>query len=433
MPTNLKSIKEKAKESKIMAYENLYKNLDLMCEKIENESIRKMFRQCYINTLETTVKYDKTGNVFVITGDIEAMWLRDSSVQVSHYVRAAKEDEDAKKLVKSLLLRQFALIQLDPYANAFNEEANGRGHQDDTMKLDIVWERKYEIDSLIYPLWLLNRYYENTSDSEIFDGDFVKTLGVILDTLITEQNPMNSPYYFRRSDCPTTDTLCNDGKGPECVYTGLVRSAFRPSDDACTYPFLVPANMFIVATLKNLEENLNKAGVENSHKSKADKLIADIENAIEKYCIFETQFGKTYAYEVDGLGNQLMMDDANVPSLLSLPYLGYCAKDDEIYLNTRNFILSKNNPFWFDGKAAKGIGSPHTPEDYIWHIALAIEGLTTDDKQEIERIYSTLISTHADTFFMHEGFHKDNPEEFTRKWFAWANTLFAIFMMDKVI
>ncbi len=433
MPANLKSIKEKAKESNIMTYKNLYKNLDIMCGRIKDENIRKMFRQCYLSTLETTVKYDKAGNVFVITGDIEAMWLRDSSVQVSHYVRAAKDDEDAKNLVKGLLQRQFALIQLDPYANAFNEEANGRGHRDDTMKLDIVWERKYEIDSLIYPLWLVNRYYENTSDSEIFSGDFMKALGVILDTLITEQNPQNSPYYFRRDNCPPTDTLCNDGKGPDYAYTGLVRSAFRPSDDACTYPFLVPANMFIVATLKNLEENLNKAGVQNPHKSKADKLIADIENAIEKYCIVETEFGRTYAYEVDGLGGQLMMDDANVPSLLSLPYLGYCAKDDEIYLNTRNFILSKNNPFYFDGKSAKGIGSPHTPADYIWHIALAIEGLTTDDKQEIERIYSTLISTHADTFFMHEGFHKDNPDEFTRKWFAWANTLFAIFMMDKVL
>lgn len=414
-------------------YDKMYGYLDSLCSKIEDEKIREMFRKCYLNTLETTVKYDEEGNVFVITGDIEAMWLRDSSVQVSHYVRAAKEDKDAKLLVKNLLERQFKLICLDPYANAFNESANGRGHQDDTMKLDIVWERKYEIDSLVYPLWLLNRYYENTGDKEIFGEQFMKTYKVILDTLVTEQDPKNSTYYFRRSGDCAFDTLDNDGYGSDYAYTGMVRSAFRPSDDRCVYPFLVPANMFIVAAINNLHKNLSEAGIDDPYKVTAEKLCKDIEKGIREYAIVETEeFGKIYAYEVDGLGNKLMMDDANVPSLLSLPYLGYCSKTDEMYLNTRRFVLSKYNPYYFEGSAAKGIGSPHTPENYIWHIGLLIEGLTTDDRGELERIWKTLLSTDAGTGFMHEGFNCDNPYEFTRSWFAWANTLFAIFVMDKI-
>ena len=416
-----------------MAYEKLYEKLDNSLVTLGSDRLREMFRKCYLNTLETTVKYDDDGNVFIITGDIEAMWLRDSSVQVSHYVRAAKEDPDSKKLVKSLIERQFGLICLDPYANAFNESANGRGHQDDTVKLDIVWERKYEIDSLVYPLWLVNRYYENTGDKEIFGDLFTKTYKVILDTFNIEQDPKNSEYYFRRTGEDSQDTLDNNGYGSDYAYTGMVRSAFRPSDDRCIYPFLVPANMFIIATIKNLHKNLESAGIENIHKEQAEKLCADIEKGIADFAIVETENGKVYAYEVDGLGNKLMMDDANVPSLLSLPYLGYCEKDDELYLNTRKFVLSKANPYYFEGAAAKGIGSPHTPENYIWHIGLLIEGLTTDDKSEIQRIFDTLMSTDAGTGFMHEGFDCDAPEKFTRSWFAWANTLFAIFVMDKIM
>lgn len=417
------------------SFEKMYNYIDTVCNKIEDSKLREMFRKCYFNTLETTVKYDADGNVFIITGDIEAMWLRDSSVQVSHYVRLAGEDEDAKALVKSLLNRQFSYILMDPYANAFNESANGRGHiHDETMKLDIVWERKYEIDSLIYPLWLLNRYYANCCDASVFDELFFDTYKTILDTLIAEQDYKNSAYYFRRKADGGIDTLDNNGKGPDYAYTGMVRSAFRPSDDRCIYPFLVPANMFIVATLKELSENLKKVGVEDKYLSVASKLCEEIEDGIEKYAVVETEeFGRIYAYEVDGLGNTLLMDDANVPSLLSLPYLGYCSKDDELYLNTRKFVLSKANPYYFEGSAACGVGSPHTPKDYIWHIALVMEALTSADEADTQRILNLLMSTDAGTGFMHEGFDCNNPDNFTRSWFAWANTLFAIFVIDKLM
>lgn len=414
-------------------YKKLYEYLDNLCENEKIKPFAESFRKCYLNTLETTVQYDANGNVFVITGDIEAMWLRDSSVQVSHYVRLAKEDEDVRHLVQSLLKRQFGYILDDPYANAFNESANGRGHNDDTKKLDIVWERKYEIDSLIYPLWLLNKYVEYTSDASVFDSLFEKTYQTILDTLITEQDPKNSEYYFRRSWDDGIDTLDNNGYGADYGYTGMVRSAFRPSDDKCVYPFLVPSNMFIVAALRNLKKNLNQFGRGDIFKEKSDKLIADIEDGIQKFAVVETEkYGKIYAYEVDGLGNALLMDDANVPSLLSLPYLDYCTMDDTIYQNTRNFILSEDNPYYFEGTAAKGVGSPHTPKDYIWHIALVMEALTTNDANTVNRIFEYLLTTDAGTGFMHESFHKDAPENFTRSWFAWANTLFSIFVIDKI-
>ncbi len=415
------------------SFQKLYEFLDDACKRIADVELRERFRKCYLNTLETTVRYDENGNVFIITGDIEAMWLRDSSVQVSHYVRLAGEDEDVRGLVKDLLKRQFDGILADPYANAFNESANGRGHKDETDKLDIVWERKYEIDSLIYPLWLLNRYYEHTGDTTVFDSLFFKTYRTILDTLRTEQEPKNSPYYFRRPG-EEGDSLDNNGKGADYAYTGMVRSGFRPSDDKCKYPFFVPGNQFIVATLRELGGNLQKAGVEDLYAKDAKTLCEEIEQGIEKYAVVDTpEFGKIYAYEVDGLGHSLLMDDANVPSLLSLPYLGYCSEDDELYRNTRRFVLSCANPYYFVGKAASGVGSPHTPDRYIWHIALIMEALTTSDKETSDRILKLLMTTDAGTGFMHEGFDCDDPNAFTRSWFAWANTLFAVFVLDKVL
>lgn len=415
-------------------FSKMYEYIDGVCEKLDSDELKNDFRKCYLNTLETTVRYDENGNVFIITGDIEAMWLRDSSVQVSHYVRLAGIDIDCKELVKSLLKRQFQYINIDPYANAFNEKADGKGHKDETETKPIVFERKYEIDSLIYPLWLLNKYYYYTKDKSVFDSLFFETVETIVNTLITEQDYKDkSSYYFRRPG-DEKDTLLNNGYGADYKYTGMIRSAFRPSDDRCEYPFLVPANMFAVAVFKELLNNLNAENISIPFGNTVDNLCRQIEEGIEKYAVVEDEeFGEIYAYEVDGSGNRLMMDDANVPSLLSLPYLGWCDKNDKIYLNTRKYVLSKKNPFYYEGEFAKGIGSPHTPDNYIWHISLIIEALTTDDKNEKMRIFNILRNTTAGTGFMHEGFNCGNPDEYTRSWFAWANTLFAIFIIDCII
>ncbi len=416
-----------------MKYENLYDFIDKVVESLDDSIEKEMFRKCYLNTLETTVEED-SGDVFIKTGDIPAMWLRDSSVQVSHYVRLAGVDPDVKELIRSVLRRQFKCILIDPYANAFNKTANGMGHKDVTLNNDNVWERKFELDSLIYPLWLLNKYYDYSADSTVFDELFFKTLALMLETMQVEQHhDEKSPYYFKRFGEFAYDTLENDGRGAKTGYTGMVWSAFRPSDDRCKYHYLVPANIFASTTLKNLIRNIDNAGIENPYKEIMLKLIADIDRGVADYGIIHTEEGDIYAYEVNGLGDVSFMDDANVPSLMSLPYLGCCSKDDEVYLNTRRAVLSNKNPYYYSGKFASGVGSPHTPENYVWHIALIIQALTTLDDNEVAKIREILKNTTANTLFMHEGFNVDNHFEFTREWFAWANTLYAIFIMDCII
>ena len=412
----------------LMRYVKMREEVDEISRKIKDEKIRKMFLECFYNTLETTTEYLPDGTTYVFTGDIPAMWLRDSSVQVSGYLLFAKRDNDVKEMIKGLIRRQFAFIQLDPYANAFNFTPHKDRHVDDTDFLhENVWERKYEVDSLCYPLWLLIEYYGRTRDKSVFDNEFIKTFETVLNTFIKEQKHAElSSYYFKRTGHWAFDTLDNDGKGSKTAYTGMIWSAFRPSDDKCKYHYLVPANQMVIAVFRRLIPII-KETLKNYDISKAEKFVKEVEDGVQKFGITDVPaFGRIFAYETDGLGNYNLMDDANVPSLLSLPYLGYCAIDDEIYQNTKKFILSKANPYYFEGKYAKGVGSPHTPENYVWHIALAIQLLTSNDKDEIENCFKTLVATGADTGLMHEGFNVDDPGEFTREWFAWANTLFAL-------
>lgn len=418
----------------VKGYKGLYEYVDKVCAKLSDETEKTMFRQCYLNTIETTVEECDDGGIFVKTGDIPAMWLRDSSVQVSHYVRLSGCDKDVANLIKKTIEKQLECILIDSYANAFNKENNGIGHKDITKQNDYVWERKYELDSLIYPLWLINKYYTFSKDSSVFNELFFKAYGEILRVIDLEtDHHVNSDYSFIRNGEYWFDTLPNEGKGGPCKNTGMSWCAFRPSDDRCEYNYLVPANMFAVATLNNLLSNLEKAEVRNPLKEKTCSIVESIERGIREYAITDSEFGKVYAYEVDGLGNKLLMDDANVPSLMSLPYLEYCSVDDEIYQNTRKFVLSRNNPFFYAGKLASGVGSPHTPENYVWHIALIMQALTSADRNEVEKIRQILKSTTAQTNYMHEAFNVDDDRQFTRSWFAWANTLYAIFIIDCVL
>ena len=158
----------------------------------------------------------------------------------------------------------------------------------------------------------------------------------------------------------------------------------------------------------------------------AEQLQAQIENGIERFgLVTHPEFGSIYAYEVDGLGNQFLMDDANIPSLLSIPYLGYRPASDAIYQNTRRFILSPYNPHYHRGSHAAGIGSPHTPGRRVWTLSIAMQGLTATAKPEQQAALETLLATTANTGAMHESFDPDNPADFTRDWFGWANSLFA--------
>jgi len=393
--------------------------------------LRDMFKRCFASTLETTTKRLEDGSTFVITGDIPAMWLRDSSAQVRHYVTLAAADAELRDLIEGVIRRQTMYIGIDPYANAFNESANDERYDEDNTDLNPwVWERKYEIDSLCYPVQLSYLYWKATGRTEIFDEQYRSAVRRILQLWETEQHHgEQSSYRFQRFDCPPTDTLRNGGRGMPVNYTGMTWSGFRPSDDACTFGYLIPANMFAAVVLGYVAEIADQAYRDERLKRKAERLKEEIEFGIETYGTFiHPKYGKMYAYETDGYGNHRLMDDANVPSLLSIPYLGYRPADDEVYRNTRNFVLSSDNPYYYEGKAASGIGSPHTPDRYIWHIALSMQGLTTQDPAEAMRLLDTLLATDADTGFMHEGFHADDPRRYTRPWFAWSNSLFAEFV-----
>ncbi len=382
------------------------------------------FRKCFLNTIETTVQ-QRDGDTFVITGDIPAMWLRDSTAQVLHYLRFADHSEVAD-MVEGLLQRQADCILRDPYANSFNrEEISGSPHNRDLPRVSgWVWERKYEIDSLCYPLWLAEKFYNKTGRTAFLNEKFADAIRAILTVFRTEQNHSTSPYYFIRTDCPPSDTLTCEGRGEPVAVTGMTWSGFRPSDDACKYGYLVPSNLFAVRALKSAEKLASLAGWQDLAAQSA-ALGAEIAEGVRKHGLVEhPEFGQIYAYEVDGLGNANLMDDANVPSLLALPYLEVCEKDDPLYLRTRAFVLSSENPYYYQGSLARGIGSPHTPAGYIWPIALCVQAMTSTDVGEIANILKTLMNTHGGTGFMHESFDPNAPEQFTRDWFAWANSMF---------
>lgn len=383
----------------------------------------KVFHDCFVNTLETTVQAEP-GDTFVITGDIHAMWLRDSTAQVLHYLRFA-DVADVALLIEGLIARQAKCVLIDPYANAFNREPSDYKPYDDRPRAsDWVWERKYEVDSLCYPIWLAWRYFEKTGSRRIFTPDFARMLGAIARVFRTEQRHDESPYRFERSNCPPSDTLPNGGMGAPVTETGMTWSGFRPSDDACQYGYLIPSELFAAQEMRHAASFARMIGNE-ALAAECDSLAKEIREGVEKFGhAAHPVYGDIYAYETDGLGHFNLMDDANVPSLLGLPYLGVCAMDDPIYQRTRKFVLSESNPYYHKGEFAKGVGSPHTPKGYIWPIALCVQAMTSDDLDEIAGIVDTLMHTHAGCECMHESFDPDAPEKFTREWFAWANSMF---------
>lgn len=400
---------------------------------IADEKLARMFERCFVSTAATTTQFLENGEAYVFTGDIEAMWLRDSSAQVVHYLPFLKESEILSKLVRGLIARQMYYICLDPYANAFNQEPNGNcWEKDETEMSPWIWERKYEVDSLCYPVWLITRYVRQTGDETVFTGRVKEAFETIINVWEREQcHRERSPYRFERKGGPASDTLQEAGLGTDCSYTGMTWSGFRPSDDACEYGYLVPANFFAAGVLQDMERFLREIYREEGLAERAKALAGQILDGIRKFGIVEHEtYGKIYAYETDGMGRYNLMDDANVPSLLSLPWLEAPGVDEEIYKNTRAFVLSGDNPYFFAGKAAKGIGSPHTPHGYIWHIALTMQGLTSKDEEERQELLTLLCNTDAGTELMHEGFDADEPKHFTREWFAWANSLFALYVLS---
>lgn len=394
------------------------------------------FNACFANTLLTTVKRHEDGTTFLLTGDIPAMWLRDSTAQVRPYLVIAKDDHDLSDMIAGLVRQQFRFVNIDPYANAFNEEPNGHTwdpNDQSDFSSPWLWERKYEVDSLCYPIQLAWLLYANTGRTDHFDGEFVSGVRRILDVFETEQDHAARSSYFFVRDCDIpTESLVNDGKGSPVAVTGMTWSGFRPSDDACTYHYLVPANMFVVVVMGYLErifggEILDDADI----AARAKALRVSVRDGIEEHARTTNRDGETiYAFETDGLGHYNVMDDSNVPALMAAPYLGYCEPDDPTYLATRRTLLSDENPYYYEGEYLKGIGSPHTPPRYVWPIALAIEAMTSGEKDCEAHILDRLVATDAGTHLMHEGIDVDDPTKYTREWFSWSNMMFCELLMD---
>ncbi len=417
---------------------------------IGNREIAWLFGNCFPNTLDTTVDFEMVGgqpDTYVITGDIDAMWLRDSSAQVWPYLPLCKEDKKLQQLIKGVIHRQVKCILRDPYANAFYKDENKISEWKRTDVTDMksgIHERKWEVDGLCYPIRLSHGYWKQTGDVSAFNAQWQEAMQLILKTFREQQRKDGQgPYTFQRNSQYATDSVPMGGFGYPTKKVGLIHSMFRPSDDATIYPFLIPSNLFALSSLVNLRTLFQATGVHGQEPDNiAYKLIDDLENALKEHGIVtHPTYGEVFAYETDGFGNHTFMDDANIPSLLALPYLqstdfvgdlsvlNIDKRGYNVYQNTRRMLLSEASPFFFKGKAGEGIGGPHVGLDMIWPLSIIVRGLTSRDPEEIALCLKMLQGSNAGTGFMHESFHKDDPAKFSRKWFAWANTLFGEFIL----
>ena len=414
--------------------------IDRVTKLLSNKKLAWMFANCFPNTLETTVHYRTTNgkpDTFVYTGDIHAMWLRDSGAQVWPYVQLANEDSELKKMLWGVINRQFMLINTDPYANAFNDgpDLNNPWMKDDTKMIPEVHERKWEIDSHCYPIRLAYHYWKTTGDASIFSDEWLAAITNTLKTFKEQQRKDGKvgPYTFTRRTNRQLDTKNNNGYGNPVRPVGLIASSFRPSDDATTYEFLIPSNFFAVTSLRKAAEILETVNQKPEQAEECRELATEVEQALKEYATYEhPKYGTIYAFEVDGYGNKLIMDDANVPSLLAMPYLGDVDVNDPIYKNTRKFVWSLDNPYFFKGTKGEGIGGPHIGWDMAWPMSIMMRAFTSQDDNEIKECIKMILETDADTGFIHESFNVNNPYDFTRKWFAWQNTLFGELILKLV-
>ncbi|KAI1263149.1 glycoside hydrolase family 125 protein [Xylariaceae sp. FL1019] len=431
-------------ESAIADMKNVVKDPDLF----------RLFENAYPNTLDTTIQWKGYANngsteelAFVITGDIVAMWLRDSANQLRSYksfLKANSSQASLASLYRGAINLQARYLIQNPYCNAFQPPiesglaptTNGAA-SDDTVKPSysdsFVFECKYELDSISAFLQLSYDYYEMTEDADFF-GKF--NWPTAIDTILNVTKSLqvgtyaddgavnDSPYTFTRDTTTGTETLANKGLGnPTKSGTGLVRSAFRPSDDATIYQLFIPANMMFSSNLGKCAE-IMKSIDEGTAQVMTD-LADEVRDGVNKYGkVTHAEFGEIYAYEIDGFGSSNVMDDANMPSLLGAPILDFVDTSDETYQNTRNFVLSTWNPYYMHGPVISGVGGPHVGPGNAWPMSIIVELLTSDNDTEITAGLKTLVSTTAQLGLIHESVNTFDQYTWTRQWFAWANGLF---------
>jgi meiotically up-regulated gene 157 (Mug157) protein len=407
----------------------------------ERQTFKAMFQQA-LTGIDKHLVMARDGTAYIETGDIPAEWLRDSSAQIRPYLFFARDDKAVADKIKAVIERQAMYIARDPYANAFGDDFS-------------IWEKKYSLDSLSSPILLAWSYWKVTGDATVFTPAVKESFRRALDVMLTEQDhegsqPGRKPSTYRfRSNFETSDLR-------PVAYTGMIWTAFRPSDDACTYNFLIPAEMQAVEALKAMNEMETFIG-RGEQARKAQTLADEVKAGIERYGIADVPgIGRIYAYEVDGFGRVNLMDDANVPSLLSAPYTGYPV-DGDVYAATRRFILSDANPTYFtgttvNGQKMSGVGSPHflsytrgniwvqgsmlanpVPPNMIWPLAQVMQGLTATDRTEQFNVLKMILASDPGDHRLHESFFPDDPTIFTRSDFGWPNALFAEFVLTTVM
>lgn len=390
----------------VVAAANAYRNAD--------PNLQAMMRAALLNT-GTQIIAAADGTAYVKTGDIPAEWLRDSTVQVEATYLQFAQDPQVRALFKAVIQRQAKMLIADPYANAFREDYS-------------VWERKFELDSLCYPVLLAWKYYEVTGDASVFTPELRLAFLRVLDTMETEQHhAARSAYMFHSaSEDPNLHPVAAD--------TGMVWTGFRPSDDVCEYNFLIPAEMMAVQALGAMRA-IAMIYRDEAMAERAQALRLAIHAGIQKYGVVAGADGvPIYAYEVDGLGHARLMDDANIPNLLAAPYFGYVHSDDPVYRNTRRFVLSRANPYFYSGPIASGLGSPHTPSTLmppagmIWPLGILAQGFTTNDKAEQRHVLAMLLASDPGDHRLHESFDPANPKNLTREDFGWPNAFFVEYL-----
>ncbi|KAI0434211.1 glycoside hydrolase family 125 protein [Xylaria sp. FL1042] len=428
--------------------------IEEMKDLVKDPDLFRLFENAFPNTLDTTISWKGFADngteeelTFVTTGDIVAMWLRDSANQLRSYkslLKANTSTDSLASLFRGAINLQARYIIQNPYCNAFQAPPeSGLPPVDnsaaDTDKVtpgyssDFVFECKYELDSISAFLQLSWDYYDKTKDADFF-GKFkwiegVKTIlnvaeGLLVGTYADDGSLNTSPYTFQRTTTAGTETLTNSGVGnPVKSGTGLVRSAFRPSDDVTIYQLFIPANMQFSSYLGKCAEIMKAHDADLA--AKMSDFARTVRNGINKHGkVKHATFGEIYAYEIDGFGSSNLMDDANVPSLLSAPILNFLDASDKTYQNTRKFVLSTWNPYYMHGPVINGTGGPHVGPGRAWPMSVITALLTSDDDSEIVAGLQTLVSSTAGLGLIHESVNTFNANQWTRQWFSWANGLF---------
>jgi len=430
---------------------------------IKDPDLYRLFQNAYPNTLDTAIKWRgraaDNGDeelTFIITGDINAMWLRDSSNQMQSYLpllNASSDPNSIASLYRGAINLQARYLLTSPYCNSFQPPvesgippADNGASSDDTVtpsySTSSVFECKYELDSLAAFLEISTNYYEATKDIGFF-GKFKWTQAIEAILRVAEEmktptygndgTVLQSPYTFTRMTTRATETLANDGRGnPVANGTGLIRSAFRPSDDSTIYQLYIPSNMMFSAYLTSAADIMDGLNTGNSAAlARQMRDLADsVRVAIETHGTVENaQYGKIYAFEVDGFGGTNIMDDANIPSLLSAPFNTYPV-DKEVYANTRALVLSASNPYFMRGPVINAVGGPHQGPGQAWPMASIVRILTSDDDEEIVGELRQIVSSTAGLGLIHESVSSFDAQTWTRQWFSWANGLFGQMILD---